>query len=95
MRNIEGVIQLEIQKGPNKNRDLLIDLATQKKELKVAIDSLPTETAISREDMLIDCDHLLIKLGDAYTESLTDGSGGDASIDILINNISTIRGTLI
>ena len=95
MRNIEIAIQLEMKKGSNKNRELLVNLATQKNELKVAMGSLPQDTIISREDLLLKCDDLIVQLENAYIDALTDGSGSDASIDILLGKINTLRETLI
>ena len=84
LKTIESSIQLEMKKGPNKNRDLLIELGSQKKALKVAMGTLSSETIIPREALLVKCDALITQLENAYMDALTEGTGSEASIDSIL-----------
>ena len=91
LKKIEIDFELEMDKGENKNREMLKDLAKQKKEVKSAVDSLPADPTISREDILADCNLLLTKLKDVYSDALAEDSGSDENIEQLIENVKRVK----
>ncbi len=94
LKKAEIDLNVEMDKGENKNRDILKDLAKQKKEMKVLLDSLPVGSVKSRGDMLSECDILLANLKEAYFAALADDSGTDESIDKLIKDVKAIKTNL-
>ena len=95
LKKIEYDIELEMKKGANKNKDLLRDLAKQKKEMSFSLDSFaPDRNVMPLEDLLVDCENLLNRLGSAYIEALADDSGSDESIDKLIEKVKILKESL-
>ena len=91
LKKAEFDFELEMDKGENKNRELLKDLAKHKKELETEIDNISEDSIISREDILLKCNILLSRLKKSYSVALAEDSGNDENIEQVINQVKRTK----